>query len=172
MGKIIVLHGAHGVGKTYTLREAFGIAPETSYTHQSLFRGTADLARAGDLLWLPEWRHRSARHGSLNQELHDYYVDVIQNHSGDIILDSVLRFNQVLRAAPDAVVERLVLDVDPEQHRIQFMQRKKCRASAQSKEDGFADAQRRQAYMMSKWASATRDQVLALVEAYRGTQTF
>jgi len=160
MDKISVIHGAHASGKTHALREAFKIPPGQVYTHQSLYRGKVDFARSGDLLWLPEWRHRSKRHGDLNERLHQFYVDVISSHKGNLVLDSVLRFNQVVLAAGEKHIERMTLAVDPEVHREQLMGRGKCRPSSQSKDDAWADAHKRQTYMEKKWPTIDREELI------------
>ena len=165
MDKITVIHGAHAVGKTHTLRQAFNIPDGQVYTHQSLYRGKVDFARRGNTLWLPEWRHRSARHGDLNQRLHDFYVETIDSHDGDFVLDSVMRFNQVVLAAGERRIQRLTLSVDPESHRSQFMGRGKCRPSSQSKDDAWLDASKRQLYMERKWTTVTAAELIEKIIA-------
>jgi len=165
--KILVIHGQHAIGKTHTLKTAFGMDPSSTYTHTSLMNGTVSPAVLGNLLWLPEWRHRGARHGDLNSRLEDHYVGAIQSWAGDLILDCSVRLNKILEVAGDRSIERYVIDIPVEQHRQQFFSRGSSRPNGKSKEEAWGIAATSQLRLCRKYPVVSALDVINLVEGYR-----
>ena len=135
MDKIYLLHGANGVGKTYILKEIFGVPHDEHYTHTGLMRGYCEPKIKNNILWFPEWRWRCSNK-MLNSELVNYITKTIREFEGDVILDVSHRRKKIIEYDWNKEVVNLVLYATEEEIKERNGSRGKARKdSPKTKEE-------------------------------------